>query len=49
MAQLTLGQKLVAVVLTLGLNGVMFLFGGILGFFLLIPSILLLGTILFRF
>ena len=49
MVGMSLGQKVVAIIVTVLLNAMMFLFGGILGFLVLIPSILLLGTLLVRF
>ncbi|WP_169051792.1 hypothetical protein [Halorhabdus amylolytica] len=49
MAGMSLGQKTIAIFVTVFLNVLVFVFGGILGFLVLIPSILLLGTLLVRF
>ncbi|WP_158854524.1 hypothetical protein [Halorhabdus sp. CUG00001] len=49
MAGMSLGQKAIAVFVTVLLNVVLFVFGGFLGILFLIPSILLVGTLLVRF
>lgn len=48
MVGLTLGQKMLAVFVTLLLNVLAFVFGGILGVLVLVPSVILLGHIVVR-
>ena len=46
MVRVTIGQKLIAGTVTLLLNVIAFVFGGILGVLVFVPTVMLLGAIL---